>query len=314
MHPVELDHYIIPTEPLEEFVNVCVGWINSNISGALVPGLQRAGKTYAIRYFFSNYHAWLGTSVRVLIAEVLYHKSANSEGQFWSDLLKSMGRPTNKRSPDDRRELFVGRLAEAGALSEKKKLVIFLDEAQYLMDMHFKLLIGIHNELWSLYRIRCAWILVGQPELETFQTTYIAEGKRQIVGRFMADIYRFKPLIGLHDFTDAIECFDSKLRHPSEGPTYTDYFAPIAWQSGYRLAADASTIFGCVAQARARSGLPDGQGMTMQGFTTLMNYVLTTLLPTLEVGDRLTVRDIDEAIVATNCMVFEQQEALLATS
>lgn len=314
MHPVELDTYVMPTNALEAFVNVCVGWIKSNLVGALVPGLQRIGKSFAVEYFVANYRTWLGNTVGVVSAEVLFHKGGISEGAFWHDLLKSIKRPTKKRRPEERRELFVGRLVEAGSRSEKKKVIIFLDEAQLLDDALFKLLIGVHNELWRIYRIKCVWILVGQPELETLVTTFIAEGKRQIVGRFMADTYKFQPLTGITDFKVALECYDLHLHHPLNGPSFTEHFAPMPWAAGYRLASDADLIFERIAQARTDNGLPDGSGMTMQGFTTLMNHILVHLLPSLKAGDRLSPDDIDEAIIATNCMIFEQQEALLATA
>ena len=314
MHPVELDTYVMPTNALEAFVNVCVGWINSNVVGALVPGLQRIGKSWAVDYFVANYRKWLGNSVGVVSAEVLYHKGGISEGAFWHDLLKSMKRPTKKRSPEERRELFVGRLVEAASRSEKKKVIVFIDEAQLLDDALFKLLIGVHNELWRIYRIKCVWILVGQPELETLATTFIAEGKRQIVGRFMTDIYMFQPLVGITDFAAAVECYDLHLHHPANGPSFTAHYAPEPWAAGYRLASDADIIYGRIAQARTDNGLPEGQGMTMQGFTTLMNYILIHLLPSLKAGEHLNPDDIDAAIVATNCMIFEQQEALLATA
>ncbi|MBB1087684.1 ATP-binding protein [Lysobacter sp. SG-8] len=314
MHPVELDDYVIPTNALEAFVNVCVGWINSNLVGALVPGLQRIGKSLAIEYFVANYRRWLGKSVGVVSAEVLSHKGGISEGAFWGDLLRSMKRPTKKRSPEDRRDLFVGRLVEAAARTEKRKVIIFIDEAQLLDDSLFKLLIGVHNELWRIYRIKCVWILVGQPELETVASTFIAEGKRQVVGRFMADTYVFQPLTSITDFKAALECYDLNLCYPVGGPSFTEHFAPTAWEAGYRLASDADMIYGRITQARTDNGLPEEQGMTMQGFTTLMNWILINSLPTLKPGDKLDSKVVDEAIVATNCMIFEQQEALLATA
>lgn len=314
MHPVELDTYVMPTNALEDFINVCVGWINSNVVGALVPGLQRIGKSWAVDYFVANYRKWLGNSVGVVSAEVLFHKGGISEGAFWGDLLKSMKRSTNKRRPEERRDLFVGRLVEVASRSEKKKAIIFMDEAQLLDDALFKLLIGVHNELWRIYRIKCVWILVGQPELETVASTFIAEGKRQIVGRFMTDTYLFSPLTGITDFKAAVECYDLHLHHPTGGPSFTQHFAPVPWAAGYRLASDADLLYARISQARTDNGLPEGQGMTMQGFTTLMNHILIHLLPNLEPSENLKHDDIDGAIVTTNCMIFEQQEALLSTA
>lgn len=312
MHPVEMDSYVLPTNALEDFVNVCVAWIRGNVVGALIPGLQRVGKSFAIQYFMENHRKWLGNSVGVVSVEVLYHK-VTSEGTFYGDLLSSMGRSTNKRRPEERRSHVVGRLVEAGARSESKKVVIFVDEAQLLDGSMFKYLMGIHNELWRIYRVRALWILVGQPELETVVATYIAEGKRQIVGRFMTDTYIFQPLSGITDFKATLECYDKHLHHPSGGPSFTAHFAPEACAAGWCLADESDVIWSGVDRARTSHGLPASAGMTMQGFTTLMNHIIRHHLPTLRPGDRLTDTVIDKAISATNCMIFEQQEALLST-
>lgn len=312
MHPVEDDRYVIPTNALEAFVNIINTWVRSNVVGALVPGLQRIGKSWAVNYYVQNYRTWLGDSVGVVSAEVLPHR-VFSEVMFWGDLLRTMGHPTTKRNPEDRRTLFVGRLVAAGARSAQKKVVIFLDEAQLLDDLLFKLLIGVHNELWSVYRIRCAWILVGQPELETLSATYVAEGKRQIVGRFMTDTYVFQPLLGLDDFTYALECYDEVLRHPKNGPFFTEHFAPVAWAAGYRIKSDDKLIYACISTAREKAGLPDGLGMTMQGFTTLLNHILKHQIPLLKADEHLSEEMVTMSIEVTNCMIFESQEALLST-
>jgi hypothetical protein len=311
MHPVEEDRYLIPTNALERFVIMTTSWIHSNVVGALVPGMQRIGKSWAVAYYLQNYRKWLGDSVGMISAEVGYHRSF-SELVFWGDLLRSIGHPSTKRNVEDRRSLFIGRLVAAGACSTQKKVVVFMDEAQLLDDTMFKLLIGVHNELWRIYHIKCAWILVGQPELETLAATYVAEGKRQIVGRFMTDKFVFQPLIGFGDFSSALECYDEVLRYPDDGPFFTEYFAPAAWARGYRLQSDSKLIYGRIIKAREDGGLPESSGMTMQGFTTLMNHVLMHQLPMLKAREHLTAKMIDESIMQTNCMTFESQEALLS--
>lgn len=312
MHPVETDNYVLPTIALESFVNVCCAWINSNVVGALVPGLQRVGKSFAIQYFVENHRKWLGRSVGIVSVEVLYHKQT-SEGAFYGDLLTSMGCHTTKRRPEERRGIFIGRLVEAAARSELKKVVVIIDEAQILDGYMFRFLTGVHNELWRQYKIKALWILVGQPELETTVSTYLAEGKRQIVGRFMTDIYVFQPLSTISDFKATLECYDKHLFHPTGGLSYSAHFAPEACAAGWGIADDSDVIWAGVERARASCGLPTSTGMTMQGFTTLMNHMIRNYLPTLQPGQRITENMVDEAIMATNCMIFEQQEALLAT-
>jgi len=249
--------------------------------------------------------------VGVVSVEVGFHKNI-TEALFFGDLLRSMKRPTTKSRPEDRRNLFVGYLVEAAARSTAKKVVIFIDEAQILDEHLFKLLISVHNELWKVYEIKAVWILVGQPELEAFVTTFVAQGKRQIVGRFMTDTHHFEPLSGIENFEAALSCYDEYLRHPAEGPTFTECYGPDAYAAGYRLRQDAKLLYSRIEIARDAAGLPSSVGMTMQGFTTLMNHIIVNVLPTLKPGDRLTAELIDEAIETTNCMIYEQQEAIIA--
>lgn len=310
MHPVLRNTYVLPTNALEAFVNMCVMWTRANVLGVLVYGLQRAGKSLAIEYFIANMHEWLGRSVGVVSMEILSHRQTN-EGVFFGDLLNSMGHPTTKRVPEDRRRQFVARLVEAAARSELRKLVVFIDEAQRLDDFMFDLLIGVHNELERLYKIKVLWILVGQPELQSFPSTYIAQAKRQIVARFMTDSYVFEPLMGEEDFQAAITCYDQRLHYPDGGPSFTAFFAPGPWAAGWTLASQAELIWDCLGNARIKAGLSETSGMTMQGFTTLMNFILTQVLPALGDHDRLTEAAIMDAILKTNCMIFERQEAVL---
>lgn len=311
MHPIERDDYVLPTVAIEKFVNVCLSWIRSNVVGALVPGLQRIGKTYAIAYFVANCERWLLGTVGVISVEVGYHKSI-TEALFFGDFLKSMKRPTTKRKPEERRDLFVGYLVEAASRSKARKVVVFVDEAQLLDDHLFKLLISVHNELWKVYEIKAVWMLVGQPELEAFVTTYVAQGSRQIVGRFMTDVYHFEPLSGIENVEATLSCYDEYLKHPANGPTYTECYAPDAYAAGYRLRQDAVLLCSRLDIAREAANLPTSAGMTMQGFTTLMNHIIVNVLPALRPGEHLTPELIDEAIETTNCMIYERQEAIIA--
>lgn len=312
MHPVERDDYVLPTVAIEAFVNVVLSWIRGHLVGALVPGPQRIGKTCAIRYFIEQHRRWLQHTVGVVACEVGYHKVIG-EAAFWGDLLRSMGHATTKSKIEARRDLFLGYLVEAGARSTARKVVVFIDEAQRLHEEQLHLLIGIHNELSNVYRVKATWILVGQPELEAFVATYLAQGKRQIIGRFMVDTYRFEPLVGRAGLEAALRCYDEHLRYPEQGPTFTEHFAPSAYAVGYRLHQDVDLVWTCLEDARRAAGLQSNVGMTMAGFTALANAFLRTYLPSLRAGDHLTKAVIDEAIIVTNCMIFEQQEALLSS-
>jgi len=62
-HPVDRDAAILPTHPMEEFINEIREWLESRITGGIVWGNQRIGKTQAVRYLIANGEQLLGAPI-----------------------------------------------------------------------------------------------------------------------------------------------------------------------------------------------------------------------------------------------------------
>jgi len=311
MHPVELNEYVVPSNALEEWVNLIALWARGNVSGGITPGRQRAGKSFAIAYFVANFRKWLGNSVGVVSTEVPYQRST-SDGKFWRGMLRSMGHPSTKHDPEVARELFVGRLVDAAASSEHKKVVVIIDEANLLDAVALQLLSGVHNDLFRIHHVKCLWVLVGQPELSTLKATLRAEGKKQLVARFMRDEYTFRTLDRMDDVDAVAKCLDETLRYPKNGPFYAEHFAPVPYRHGYRLVQDTSVIVETLDEELSNNGLGGTGGFSMEGFIEVINHLLINQLPKLRVGDHLTKEMVLESARATTWLVCEQSEALLS--
>jgi hypothetical protein len=310
MHPVEAANYVIPTASLERWVNAVLRWSSTNVLGAITPGRPRIGKSWAIRYFAENHRALLKGDVSVVTIEIAPHRST-TEKMLYGDGLRSMGYPTTKGDPEVRRSLFIGRLVEAAGQSALRKVIVIVDEAQNLDSFTLSLLSSVHNELVRNHKVACMWLLVGQEELRSFRQTLIAEGKKQLVARFLRGTLEFGALRANDDFRYCVSCYD-KLRFPEEdGPTYTGHYAPEAVAAGYSLKSDVDLILETLQEVAAVHGIRRCDELSMEAFVSVMNHLLIYQLPKLIVGQHLEVEMV-RASAETADWVNLEEEAFLS--
>jgi len=310
MHPVEAANYVIPTPAMECWINGVCAHCQGNAPGAITPGRQRIGKSYAIRYFVENQFKYLGDSVAVVSMEVAPHRSI-TEKMLFGDLLRSMGYPTTKSDPEARRSLFIGRLVEAASRAIHRKVLIIIDEAQLLDSFTLRLLASVHNDLVRIYKVTCMWLLVGQDELSILRQTVLAEGQRQLVARFMRETIELGRLQAGAEFRYCVSCYD-KMRYPAkDGPTFSEYFAPEACKAGYQIGSDADLILETLQTEAHQHGIASMDAISMEAFTAVMNDILVNQLPRLDVGDRLDLGMILESAEAVAWLSLEE-DAFLA--
>jgi len=173
-----LGRYVIPTNQLEEFVNVGALWIRQSVPGGLVYGRQRIGKSTGLYYLSLIISTLFDGAVGCLYTVVEPDTLATTK-QFWGGLLRSMKVPVPPtKSAEIRRDWFVGRIVESAACSELNKVAILVDEASLLNEAAWLWLLGIDNTIRQTYAVDATWIFVGQPELADAPALMHGVGRR----------------------------------------------------------------------------------------------------------------------------------------
>ncbi|PMQ03798.1 hypothetical protein DyAD56_17960 [Dyella sp. AD56] len=310
MHPIEASNYVIPTAAMERWFNAVRSWSGTNVLGGITPGRPRLGKSFAIRFLVDHHRNWFHGDVSVVSMEVVPHRMT-SEKMFFGDALRTMGYPTTKADPEARRNLFVGRLVDGASQSARRSIIVIVDEGQNLDSFTLSLLSAVHNELVRNHKITCKWLIVGQEELGTIRQTLLAEGKRQLVARFMRGTLEFGGLCAKDDFGYCVACYDI-MRYPEKhGPTYTEYYAPAAVAGGYLIESDAQLILETLQEQAAANGISPCNELSMEGFISVMNHLMIHQLPKLGVNQHLDVAMVRESVEAADWIGLEQ-EAFLA--
>jgi len=278
-HPLQRDAATIPTKALEEFVNVIRDWMDARITGGVIWGNQRVGKTQAIRYLMANGQSLFGTSMPMSLFSAWdpTHTSL-SERRFFGAVLEALGyADSTGGTAEVRRKRLIGLIADRVKSSGDYRFVLFIDEAQWLARVQLRYLMDLHNQL-KISDIRLVCILVGQPELVDIHSSLRAEKQNHLLGRFMSASHQFKGVCSQSDFNRIATAFDRQSEYPANsGTSYTAFYVPIGFEHGWRLAAHAATIWTTLDRVLEVEKLPKCHEYPMQALMALLVWLLQTL-------------------------------------
>lgn len=272
-HPMSRRHYRVATAAIQEFVHLVELCVRVMIPGALVHARPRMGKTHALEYVCL--HLARHRSDLLVLRMSCEHHRTEFEGPFFSMLLAAAGvRDPQPNSNAQKRFALMRRLHEQLLLRGGHVVVLLCDEAQRLSKHALEWLRDVHDQL-AQQGYRMITFLVGQPQLLERKAQYQLSGDEQIVARFMIEQLHFR---GITDAADAATCLASYdlTRYPEDtGPTFSEFFFPVAWAAGLRLEHSAPILWNTFVQAHAAAQLHGRVEIQMDYFTRAVESVLT---------------------------------------
>jgi hypothetical protein len=225
--------FLVKTPACIEYYTRLKSWFSMGIQGAIVYGRPRLGKTSGSRWVLGAIQMVFG---KIPYVEIPIRKQhLHNEGAFFQFMLKCCKHKYYNRGTvaDKRDRLFEALLARARR-SSIRMVILFIDEAQELEELHYQWLRNISNELDSAgYRIFC--LLVGQKELIEKRKSLLVEGMEQIVSRFMTEVSMFSGLRNIGELRSVLNGFDLAVYPAENGRPFPGYFAPLAYAHGWRL-------------------------------------------------------------------------------
>jgi type II secretory pathway predicted ATPase ExeA len=202
--------FLVKTPACIEYYTKLKSWFSMGIQGAIVVGRPRLGKTSGTRWVLGAIQMVFG---KVPYVEIPIRKQhLHNEGAFFQFMLKCCKHKYyNRGSVADKRDRLFEALLARARRSSIRMVILFIDEAQELEELHYQWLRNISNELDSAgYRIFC--LLVGQKELINKRNSLLVEEMEQIVSRFMTEVLMFS---GDRKSTRLNSSHNSESRMPS---------------------------------------------------------------------------------------------------
>ena len=278
-HPMMWATTALPTRPIEELVNAIRGWLDYLLPGALVWGRFRTGKSEAISYICGNASELLGGNIPVFRYSCADTRQLpTNESRFFQSLLIALGYELAEfGSAETKKQRTVEFLAEQAKDRGEDRVILFVDESQWLGTLQYRYLMDLHN-LLNTRGVRLITILVGQPELLDVKTALRSAGEGHVIGRFMTCTHHFQGVVGEADLRRLLNALDDGDEFPvGSGWSYTAFFAPRAFEAGFRLEPHAPVIWRTIQQVLNKRGLPEAKEITMQAIAALLRALLCNL-------------------------------------
>ena len=273
------DFTIFPTKPLEDFVSVIRLWIDNLLPGGMVYGPQRAGKTQAIKYLRSHSEALLNAKIPTIFLSTWQPTpSSTTENRFFAEMLAAL----NYKLPDQgtaaiKRRRILSLIQEDVKERNEHRVVLFIDEAQWLTKEQLRYLMDIHNQL-KINDIRLITILVGQPELVDLKKDFLSIGERHLIGRFMTATHRFNGMTGENELAKVLCALDeSPINVEESEKTFTESFVPIAYAEGFRINSYSTLIWKTVTTEIEAGGGKSVRELPMQAVYALLRLLMKHL-------------------------------------
>jgi hypothetical protein len=141
------------------------------------------------------------------------------------------------------RQRIVKRLLDVARAAGARKIIFLFDEAQNMTARDIKFLKAIYNYLFTK-QVHLVTVSFGQsPEFATKMKELVAH--RDLVRRFFACRFRFGD-ISLPEEVKALFHEIDHLPFVEAGVTWTQFYAPYAWEKGWRLEGEVTTLEGAL--------------------------------------------------------------------
>ena len=235
LHPLVTHQYTIITPGMEKVLAVVAEWIRSGVSGATIEGDTRRGKTRCRRFMARM----LPTAFpRMPVCWMLAHACDNpSERVFYGEILKALKHPMwNDGTAVQRRDRLLESIVSLVQSAGQARIVLLVDNAEYLREPQFHWLVGIFDEL-DERGIELFTFFFGQRELSRIREDLRRAKLGHILSRFLDDRIEFHGIKSAGELKDCLSCYDVKSQFP-EGTdwSFTRYYLPDAFAKGWRLA------------------------------------------------------------------------------
>jgi len=272
LHPIATGNYRIATPAIQDFYELVIRCLRYRITGALIYGPSRIGKTRAIEYVrlllalnypkITSYHAQ---------AE---HKPNHAEGPFFANLLEAVGYPLPEAGNNSaKRNRLVAKIREAAARAGSGIVVLFVDESQRFNLNEYEWLRDVHDAL-DRQQMRLYTFLVGQQELLAEKTRLQLARQTQIVARLMVEQMAFYGVRDADDVATCLQGYDQTTYPEGSNWTFTRFNVPQAFDAGYRLVQDAHVLWEAFESAHAKANLPGKLEIPMESFVRAVEIVL----------------------------------------
>lgn len=298
MHPVITKLYSIITPVVTDAYSVIRERVFMRKTGTFLYATPRMGKTTCAKLIKllleKEFHS-------ILVMSVIAEEGGKTEADLLFSILDTARVHTLKRSkPRDLRRQLLSHVQSQLSIVGGNQFVLMIDEMQLLSDIQLDTLAALHNKL-DFINIRMTTVGFAQPEILDVRSALLASDKTYLIARFLCEPFAFNGCASILDLKQILFDYDETQRFPEDSDySFTRFFLPEAFKSGFRLSDYAEVIWKALKTA---AGSAEGS-IPMEHLSRTVEYILVASSNFDRTSFKLDLEIIKAAVEASNLSYF----------
>jgi hypothetical protein len=275
-HPVfDSLKFRIETRQIIKLNNVITQWLWTGATGGYIQGISRVGKSSAFEVIRNTLKTRSKAPVPTHILSIPRRDKSSISTIFKNCCFSANLVVKRHQTADDLKNNFAHYLVDIALSYNVRQFVLLVDEMQRLKAFQFDAFAELYDVMRSL-GVSLVVIFIGN----TYESDPLIEEIKNprfdhIRGRFFSQKSTFTGLESAEDVKFCLEQYDT-LKYPSpDGPTYTQFFLPQAYEIGWRFADQYKVLWSVFRKYQKVLKLPS---WGMQYFSCTANILLSDYL------------------------------------
>jgi hypothetical protein len=307
-HPMlELLRPAVATREIERLTNFALVALEASYRGICVYSYGRFGKTQAAKYM-REHRAWLGRHRATMLSFESHKADKQTDSSFIAAMLTAFHvRYSNKSRPHELMQQLVSFLIERCLAESTKLAIVFLDDANRLKPNDYEHLVTLDNAMTQRGYYLFA-ISIFQRDVTGFTNEVVlrADYPPHVHGRFLVRKHPFFGVQSIEDLAYYLSRYDESTEWPTgSGISFTNHFAPHAFANGWRLAHEATRLWGAAVRLRDEYRLPSEWTWPMKSLEGTVAYLLTNVAANQPDFLSFADENIDDALEAAGYVELE---------
>ncbi|WP_412972980.1 AAA family ATPase [Glaciecola sp. MF2-115] len=255
-------------------------WIWLGATGGYIEGLSRVGKTTAIEMVLNSLTNRSGDLIPSMMI-TMPERDTKTIRAVHINLCESFNIAYQPRATsDDLTNSWCIHLAELCLIRNSNTFVLFVDEMQRIIPKQFNAFAELHDKM----RIRGILLVViflgNHHESDRLIRAVGTKTYSHIQGRFFVNNERFHGIRKETELTHCLRQYDNLCYPENSAISYTEYFLPEDYKSGWRLSDQSKLLWSCFWSIKKEHQF---ESIGMQYILATIRPLLTDYLPALGV-------------------------------
>jgi len=275
LHPLFTNRVLLPTPAVDEVFKAVISTIVLRDTGCCLSGRSGVGKSCALELMESALHERMPRLC--IFRHDIHNHQIPSIRAFFKHFLSTVQHAEKKGETYDLRERLINILVDDARISGMGMVLLFIDEAHAMLIQDFDFLKDVYNDL-NKQGIQLITVLMGQePDLDATIERLKNARRLDLIGRFAMRVVPFRAYNSVNDLSVILKGIDS-TRHPDEnGPTWTEFFFPQAYQRGFRLENEAENFMAAIRAVGAGNASGSFDFPARQTFLSIRKFVIENM-------------------------------------